>query len=416
VLTAMLQGEIITTGTELLTGRVAEQNGRYAARRLHQAAIPVQCLTVLGDGAPLFGETLRRAVQRSRFVIITGGLGPTDDDLTVDQAAQALGLRLVLHEGLLARIRRCLKERGLPWQEHFARLALIPEGALILDPGGQACGFSLRYEGTWLFFLPGVPREMQALFDAYVLPALVSLGGRRRLTVSRVLRFFGLTEGELQGVVTGLPDVFAGVTVGYYPNFPETHLALTLQGENRADLEATLNRAVERLAREVGDRLLGPEDVPLEELVGLRLREQNHTLAVAESCSGGLICHRLTNISGASDYFLGGVVTYSNQAKIDLLGVSPEILREKGAVSAETAYAMAQGVQRLFKAHYTLAATGIAGPSGGTPAKPVGTVFLGLGTPTHTYTRECHFNGDRSMIKTLTAETALDWLRRELGK
>lgn len=409
-----MQGEIITTGTELLTGRVVEANARYAARRLNEAGLPVQCITILGDGGPLFEEILRQATSRSRFVIITGGLGPTDDDLTVAGAAAALNLTLCKDQHLLDRIRRCLKERGLPWQERYAKLALIPKGATILDPGGAACGFSLKYQDTWLFFLPGVPREMQMLFDSFVLPTLVSLAGDRECLVSRTLRLFGITEGELQGVVAGLAEFAEGVNVGYYPNFPETHLTLTVRGPDPETLEERLTRLTRRLAGEIGDVLLGPEPGTLEELVGKRLRERGQTLAVAESCTGGLICHRLTNISGASDYFLGGVVSYSNQAKMDLLGVSPQTLKNRGAVSPETAQAMAEGARRVFKADFGLSVTGIAGPTGGTPEKPVGTVFLGLATPAGVSTRHHHFSGDREMIKTITAQTALDWLRREL--
>jgi nicotinamide-nucleotide amidase len=374
----------------------------------------VQCLTVLGDGAPLFEEILLQAVQRSRFIIITGGLGPTDDDLTVAQAAAALGWRLFQDEALLARVRRCLEKMGLPWEERYAKLALIPEGALVLDPGGAMCGFSLKHRDAWLFFLPGVPREMQQLFDGVVLPALLSLAGTRECSAVRTLRLFGITEGVLQGVVAGLAEFDRGVTVGYYPNFPETHLTLTVRGEDRRALEETLDRLTQRLAREVGEVLLGPEDGPLEALVGQRLKDRGGTLAVAESCSGGLICHRLTNIPGSSDYFLGGVVTYSNRAKLDLLRVPEETLREKGAVSHETAYAMARGVRELFHSHYGLSVTGIAGPTGGTAAKPVGTVFMGLAGPTAAMTAHHAFAGDREMIKTLTAQSALDWLRREL--
>jgi|YNPBryantNP2012_1023418.scaffolds.fasta_scaffold14353_3 nicotinamide-nucleotide amidase len=409
-----MQGEIITTGTELLTGRVAEVNARYAARRLNEVGLPLQCITILGDGGPLFGDILRQAVERSRFVIITGGLGPTDDDLTVAGAAAALDLTLIQDQDLLERIRRCLKERGLPWQDRYAKLALIPQGATVLDPGGAACGFSLKHRDTWLFFLPGVPREMQMLFDSFVLPALISLAGERECLASRTLRLFGITEGELQEVVSGLDEFAQGVTVGYYPNYPETHLTLTVRGRDPQALEERLNRLTSCLSGEIGEVLLGPESGPLEELVGQLLRARGQTLAVAESCTGGLICHRLTNIPGASDYFLGGVVSYSNQAKIDLLGVPSEILARQGAVSPETAQAMALGVRQVFKAGYGLAVTGIAGPTGGTPEKPVGTVFIGLATPAGVNTRHHHFSGDREMIKTITAQTALDWLRREL--
>jgi nicotinamide-nucleotide amidase len=410
----MLRGEIIATGTELVTGQVMDFNARYAARRLHEACLEVQSITFLGDAAPLLRETLAQAWGRSQFVIITGGLGPTEDDITVAAAAEALNLKLYEDEALLARIRRCLKDRGLVWEERYARLALIPEGATVLDPGGAACGFSLKHRGTWLFFLPGVPREMQGLFESFVLPHLVGLGDGGECLMTRTLRLFGLSEAEVQGAMARLAPFIQGVAVGYYPNFPETHLVLTMRGRERQQLEETLNRVTGLLAKEVGDVLLDPEGLPLEELLGRRLRARGLTLAVAESCTGGLICHRLTNIPGSSDYFLGGVVTYSNQAKLDLLRVPPATLAQHGAVSAETAGAMALGVRQVFHVPLGLAVTGIAGPRGGSPEKPVGTVFIGLATPHGVQARHYLFHGAREEIKALSAQSALDWLCREL--
>ena len=410
-----MQGEIIATGTELITGRVPDFNARYAARRLHDAGLTVQWLTILGDEPPRFREILLRALGRSRFIIITGGLGATEDDVTVAAAAEALGLPLLLDEGLLARIRRSLEERQTPWLERYSRLALIPRGAVVLDAGCLACcGFSLEHGGARLFFLPGVPSEMQALFDAYVLPSLVEVAGDAGALAQRTLRLFGISETQLQEVVSKIPEFQQGVSVGFYPNFPENHLCLTVRGRDRRILEETLDRLTAALAREVGDVLLGPEGTPLEELVGRQLREGGLTLALAESCTGGLIGHRLTNVAGSSDYFLGGVVCYGNQAKMDLLRVAPEVLAEWGAVSPETAREMARGAQTAFGAHLGLAVTGIAGPGGGSPGKPVGTVYIGLATPQAVEVWHYLFHGSREAIKILSAQTALDRLRRQL--
>ncbi len=409
-----MQGEIIITGNELMTGRVAEVNAHYAARRLHESGLPLICITTLGDGSPLFGEVLHRAMARSDFVIISGGLGPTDDDLTVAQAAAALNLQLIQDEAMATRLRRRLEERGSPWEPRYGKLALIPKGAVILDEGRSACGFSLKYQDTWLFFLPGVPREMRLLFESGVLPVLMAMAGAPGHLVQRCLRLFGKMEIEVQQAVHAIEPEFEGVDVGFYPNFPEIHLTLTARGPERARLQARLDTFIAALQQQVGDMLLGVDGARLEEVVGKSLRERRRTLAVAESCSGGLICHRVTNISGSSDYFLGGVVTYSNRAKMDLLGVAADILEEKGAVSPETAAAMARGVKELFHADYGLAVTGIAGPTGGTPEKPVGLVFMGLAGKKGVETRRHQFPGDRERVKTLTAQTALDWLRREL--
>jgi nicotinamide-nucleotide amidase len=409
-----MQGEIILTGTELVTGQVAEVNARYAARRLHESGLPVRCITMLGDGDPLFGEALGRAIRRSRYVIITGGLGPTDDDMTVAQAAEALNLEIIQDEGMRARIRQRLQQRGFAWHPRYGKLSLIPQGATILDAGRAACGFSLKCRDTWLFFLPGIPQEMRLLFESGVLPVLTDMAGRQGHLVQRSLRLFGKMEIEVQQAVHTVEQEVEGVEVGFYPNFPEIHLTLTARGHERLPLEKRLDRFIAALHQEVGEVLLGPEGETLEEVVGRQLREQGWTVAVAESCTGGLICHRVTNISGSSDYFMGGVVTYSNQSKMDLLRVATETMREKGAVSSETASAMARGVKELFLTDFGLAVTGIAGPTGGTPEKPVGLVFMGLATPNGVESRRHQFPGDREMVKTLTAETALDWLRREL--
>ncbi len=409
-----MQGEIIATGTELITGRVADFNARYAARRLHEAGLTVQRITILGDEPPLFQELLLQALARSQFIIITGGLGATDDDLTVAAAAEALGLPLHHDEALLARLRRFLEERQIPWLERHGRLALIPQGAVVLDPGGLACGFALKHNEVRLFFLPGVPTEMRGLFDDYVLPNLLEMAGDLGCLAQRTLRLFGISETQLQEVVAKIPEFQQGVSVGYYPNFPENHLTLTVHGRDPEALKETLDRLTAALAREVDDVLLGPEEVPLEELVGRRLKEGRLTLAVAESCTGGLIGHRVTSVAGSSDYFLGGVVSYSNEAKADLLHVDPEVLAQHGAVSPETARDMALGARGVFGADLGLSVTGIAGPSGGSLEKPVGTVYIALATPDEVEVWHYLFRGNREAIKVLSAETALDRLRRKL--
>jgi len=411
-----MQGEIIATGTELISGRVADLNARYAARRLQEAGLTLQRITFIGDEPPLLQEILCQALSRSRFIIITGGLGATEDDLTVPAAAEALGLPLIEDEALLNRLRHFLEERQIPWVARYARFALLPRGAVALDPEGMACGFALKHGEVRLYFLPGVPNEMRALFDAFVLPRLVEWAGDGKVVAQRTLRLFGISETQLQEVVSKIPEFQQGVSVGYYPNFPENHLTLTVHGRDRQELDKTLNRLTAALAREVNDVLLGPEEIPLEELVGRQLRARGFTLALAESCTGGLIGHRVTSVAGSSDYFLGGVVSYSNEAKVDLLGVPPEVLAQFGAVSPETARDLALGAQAAFGADLGLAVTGIAGPGGGSPEKPVGTVYIALATPDEVEVWHYLFHGNREAIKILSAETALDRLRRKLKR
>ena len=410
--TQQFTGEIICTGNEIISGRVADFNARYAAARLHEAGLTVQSITFLGDNTFQFEDTLARGLSRSRFIIITGGLGPTEDDITAAAAASLLQLPLHQDEFLLQRLKECFKKRGLPWEDRFARLALVPQGACILDPEAAACGFYLKHQDTLLYFLPGVPREMQLLFNNYVLPRLLQIAAGSAVVCQRTLRFFGLHETELQRLSQKVCRLRADLCVGYYPNFPENHLTLTVRGPNSKALEAALDEVTKDLAAQAGDAYLGA--VSLEENVGQLLQARKLTLAVAESCSGGLICHRITNVPGSSDYFLGGLVTYSNQAKIDFLKVPSETLQIYGAVSVPTAEAMALGAAAQLHADVALAVTGIAGPSGGSPEKPVGTVYLGLATSQGVKSRHCLFHGSREEIKILTAQTALDWLRLEL--
>lgn len=405
-------GEIICTGNEIITGRVADLNARYAAARLHESGLPVNYITFLGDNSLQFEDALLRALSRSRFIIITGGLGPTEDDITAAAAASVLQVPLHQDEVLLQRLQECFKQRGLPWEDRFARLALVPTGACILDPEATACGFTLKHRDTLLYFLPGVPREMQLLFDTYVLPPLLQVAAGGEIVCQRTWRFFGLHETQLQHLCQGVGRLHDDLSVGYYPNFPENHLTVTVRGPDAKSLEAALDELTGELAARAGNAYLGA--LSLEEKVGQLLRARKLTLAVAESCSGGLICHRLTNVPGSSDYFLGGLVTYSNQAKIDLLKVPASTLQTSGAVSAPTAEAMALGAAAQFHADVAVAVTGIAGPSGGSPEKPVGTVYMGLATSLGVKSRHCLFHGSREEIKILTAQTALDWLRLEL--
>ena len=255
-------GEIICTGNEIISGRVADVNARYAAARLHEAGLTVQSLTFLGDHAPLFQETLARGLARSRFIIITGGLGPTEDDITAEAAASVLQLPLHQDEYLLQRLRECFKHRGLTWEDRFARLALVPQGACILDPQATACGFYLKHQDTWLYFLPGVPREMQLLFDNYVLPPLLQVAAGGKAVCQRTLRFFGLHETELENLFHRVCRLHEGLSVGYYPNFPENHLTLTVRGPSSQAVEATLDQVTGDLLAQAGDACLGAVEKP----------------------------------------------------------------------------------------------------------------------------------------------------------
>jgi len=409
-----MRGEIITIGDELITGRVPDQNAHYLSSRLSSLGLVVTSISTVGDVPGDILEVLGRAVGRSDFILICGGLGPTEDDITTEVAAKFLKCPLVLNTWLLEYIKQSLTRRGLPWVDAYEKLALMPEGARLIDPQGTACGFYCRHQEVPLFFLPGVPEEVRYLAESKVLPLLLSYDREPAVVRQRLYKIFGLAEARIGELLEGLAGREEGVLLGYYPNFPENHVSVTIRGRTVGQTE----EALERLGREV-EAVLAPyvvarDGASLEEAVGRVLTERGLTLAVAESCTGGLIGHRLTSVSGSSAYFERGVVAYSNRSKIALLGVRPEVLERYGAVSAETARAMAEGARTSSGASLGLATTGIAGPTGGTPDKPVGTVYIALDSGKGAEAEHFLFPGDRAQVKMLTAETALARLLRFL--
>lgn len=410
-----MYGEIIIIGDELISGRTHDLNSRYLAGRLAEAGLKVQRMIVVGDDFRLGVETLKRALKASRFVIVTGGLGATRDDLTTEMVARALDRPLCRNARLADQLRAYVRARGLRMSAALEKMAWIPEDATVLDPSAGRCGFALVADDVRLYCVPGVPEQMRALLEASVLPDLKAAFPELEALHQRILKVYGLDEPAIAEVLEDLEGRTDGAVLGFYPHFPETHITIGWRARDAAGAGPKLD-AVEQMVR----RLLGPcvfsaENRELEEVVGELLVRTGRTVAVAESCTGGLIGHRLTNVPGSSAYFLGGALVYGNQAKIDLLGVAPEVLREHGAVSASTAQQMACGVRARLKADLGLAITGIAGPDGGTPEKPVGTVFLGLAAEDGVRTARYRFWGNRAQVKLHSATMAVDWLRRYLN-
>ncbi|MBW1817270.1 MAG: competence/damage-inducible protein A [Deltaproteobacteria bacterium] len=410
-----MEGEIITIGTELVSGRTLDLNAWYAAGRLAASGLQVTRITSVGDDYDKVSDALTRALAVSRFVIVTGGLGATDDDITSEIVAGALDRPLCLDKQMFQLIKHHSAARGLKVTASMEKMAWMPRGSRMLNPEGTACGFCLMEKDIPLYFLPGVPDQMRYLMDNFVLPEIIGLFETLPVVRQRVLKLYGLNEPSIAEMLGDLRNQTKGIVFGFYPNFPENHITLSLRGQDETSVLRELDRVKDEIKRLVGPGIFSEGSENMEEIIGQGLAEKDLTLSTAESCTGGLIGHRLTNVPGSSAYYMGGMVVYSNQAKIDLLGVSAETLEAQGAVSDRTVREMAEGVRRRMQTDLGLAVTGIAGPDGATKDKPVGTVHLGLAVESETFSRKYRFWGTREQVKHNTSMMALDWIRRYMN-
>lgn len=407
---------LISTGDELTSGRTVDTNANFLADRLSDAGFEVVAVLVVGDDRQRIAWAWQAAMQQAEAVISTGGLGPTADDLTTETVAEVTGRPLVLDEAVAESIRQRFAAMGREMPLNNLKQARFPRGAAVLpNPLGTAPGFRLDADTVsgrrYLFALPGVPREMKPMFTDQVLPWLVAHRGRDVVYLSRVFQTFGISESALDELVAGVVPVDRG-RLSFRAAFPQISVRLTIHGPpDRAARE--IAEWGDKLRERLGVYCYAEGDVTMEEVVGRELRRRGWRLAVAESCTGGLVGHRITNVPGSSSYFLGGVVAYSNEAKETFLGVRQQTLEQHGAVSVETAQEMAEGVRQRFGADVGLSITGIAGPEGGSPDKPVGTVCFGLATASERFARRYQLWGTREWIKLLSSQIALDWLRRQ---
>jgi nicotinamide-nucleotide amidase len=361
-------------------------------------------------------DAFLRAADRSEIVLVSGGLGPTRDDLTVEVLAQTFGRKLVQHEPSLRQIEAFFARVGREMAPSNAKQALVPEGAEVLpNPVGTAPGCMLAAGGAVFFCMPGVPRELYRMMDEQVAPRIAArrAGGPREVMRAALLRTFGLGESNLEDA---LKDVARepGVVLGFRTAFPDNFLRPVVRAASAAEAEAKLARLCATIEERLGALVYARGEEPLEAVVGRMLAERGLTLAVAESCTGGLIAGRITAVAGSSRYFRGGVVAYANEAKRDLLGVPEALLREHGAVSEPVARAMAEGARAKLGADLALATTGISGPDGGTPEKPVGLVWIAFASREAVEAEQMIFPFDRERHRTITSQTALDWVRRAL--
>jgi len=376
-----MKAEIIAIGTELLLGRIINTNTAYLGRKLAELGIDLYYQTTVGDNPERLIESIKRSLVRSDIIILTGGLGPTVDDITVETVKAIAG------------------RREIKW---------------IANKVGTAPGLIIEETGKALICLPGPPREMEPMFEKEIVPYLKKRFGLSSILKTRVIRTTGLAEIRVNGIVKGLLTLKPPTTVGIYARLGEVDLVIMSKAKNDRQAAKAIGPIEKKIQSRLKDHIFGFDGETLESAVGKALRKKKKTLAIAESCTGGLISDRITDVSGSSDYFLAGLVTYSNRSKENLLAVSKSALQRYGAVSRQAAAQMASGAKRLIKADIGLAVTGIAGPKGGTKAKPVGLVFIAFVDGKKKIVKRFRFKGSRQEIKFQSSQAALDMIRRNI--
>ncbi len=414
---------VLTIGDELLRGEIVDSNKSFLSERLLRLDLETARHVSVPDSPPEIREVLLEAARRARVVLCSGGLGPTRDDLTTEVVAATFGRKLVRDAATLDRMRAYFASVGREMSENNAKQADFPEGAEILpNPVGTAPGFLLETEppdcGAVVCCMPGVPRELYRMVDEELLPRLEARvtepGAGQRVVRAALIRTFGLGESALDRDLADLARGDPDLVLGFRTQFPDNLVRVLARGATAAAAEAKLERTVAEVLRRLGPLALDRSERRLEEIVGALLIERGTTLALAESCTGGLIAHALTQVPGSSAYLLEGVVAYSNQAKLRTLGVSESDLQKHGAVSEPVARQMAEGARRRAGADLGLSTTGVAGPGGGSEDKPVGTVFIALADQQGSVVRRYELTRDRERNKQLAAQIALEWVRRRL--
>lgn len=409
-----MRAEIIATGNELLADGVADTNSVFLAEELLQIGIETRFKTVVGDNEKEMEDAIRHAMERSDIVIITGGIGPTEDDITRKVVAKVTRRRLGLNEDALKAIKARLA--GREYYNSNDRQALLPVGSrLILNAVGTAPGFILEEEGKLIAVLPGVPREMEAMYQDGLRPVLQERFGGRKFITRRVLRTFGMPESAVNEAIAefmkkGAPQI--GLSASEYG----VDIRIIAHGLSAETAKALVEKAESGIRMILGDAVYGVDSQAMEEIVGALLMQRRLRLAVAESCTAGLISKRITDVPGSSEYFERAAVVYSNISKTEMLGVPAFLIKEHGAVSREVAAKMAEGIRSSARTDIGLSVTGIAGPSGGSTEKPVGLVYMAIASAYGVKVEEHRFLGNRRQIRLRASQAGLDMVRRHLIK
>ncbi len=407
-----MKAAIISIGNELLNGKTVNKNATFIAAKLYEIGVETVTVLTIRDDAFAIREALDLALQKAEVVISTGGLGPTHDDITKKVIAEYFGSALVLNEAILQKIQEKFKRRGSEMPPINRNQALVPENARLIDnPVGTAPGLLFERQNHWVFVLPGVPREMQAMVENFIVPFLKEKGQLPEIQV-HFYRTTGIAESRIYQLCRDFFEQFSDYEIAFLPKFTGVDIRVAVKTDSPdasrfAEFEA-------ELYRRIGKYIYTKGEEELEAVVGRLLKEKGYTIAVAESCTGGLVQDRITNVSGSSEYFMGGMVTYSNESKMKFLGVQVASLNQYGAVSDVVAREMATGVREAVGTTIGVSTTGIAGPTGATPEKPVGLIYIGLATPDAVLARRFVFTNDRRLNKELGAQAALELVRRYL--
>ena len=407
-----MNAEIIAVGSELLTPYRLDTNSLWLTDELNKIGIRVIHKAVVGDSRDEMRSSFRHALDRADLIIASGGLGPTDDDRTRETVAELLGRRLHLDEAIVREIQERFRRFARTMPEINKRQGMVPEGATVLpNPRGTAPALWLEADGHIIVLLPGVPHELKSIFETEVRPRLTKISGDERL-FTRDLRTTGLGESDVETRVRPLYQLYPDTETTILAAPTGTQLHPRTWSRNAAKAEKLLDEITDRMALALGEHLYSTKGEKLEEVVARVLTENRATIAVAESCTGGMLAERLTNVPGSSSYFLGGVICYSNDLKTSLVGVPQGIIEAKGAVSSEVALALADGIRKRTGATLGVGVTGVAGPGGGTPEKPVGLVHISLADEHGPRERAYRFPGDRERIRQFASQSALDAVRR----
>lgn len=410
-----MKAEIIAVGTEILLGDILNTNAQYLALQLAELGIDVYYQTVVGDNPQRLEDTLFHAFSRADLIITTGGLGPTEDDLTKETGSKYFEEELVLDERALKRIEKYFNRIGREMTENNRKQAYVPKnGKVLYNDNGTAPGIIIEKNGKILVMLPGPPKETVPMFEQQVKPYLAQ---KQEYTfVSRVLRVAGVGESAMEMAIKDIIDSQTNPTIAPYAKDSEALLRITAKAKSVQEGQNMIVPVAEEIYRRFGHDVYAEGETNMQTVVAKLLLDKQKTIATAESCTGGAIASALVEYAGVSKVFLDGCVTYSNESKIKRLGVKAETLEKYGAVSHETAKEMAEGAAKTAGTNIGLSTTGVAGPDGGTDDKPVGLVYIGLTIDGVTQTKECHFVGNREKIRVRAVHRALDWLRRELLK
>lgn len=410
-----MTAEIIAIGDELLIGQIANTNAAWLGEQLSAIGVPVKFMTAVGDEAGHIRQCLQIAVQRCDVLILSGGLGPTHDDVTKKAVADFFDAGpMQLDDKVLAHVQEIFKRRNMFMARSNEEQAYVPQRAKVLwNEMGTAPGLLFEKGEKYCFALPGVPAEMKNLAQQWVLPFLRARAGGAMMR-HRVIKTYGIAESTLAEKLAPVSDIERHGRLASLPSYHGVNLRISAAGFSEREVQQRIAAAEEMILARAGKYVYGFDQETMEEVVGRKLRARGETLAVAESCTGGLLAHRLTNIPGSSDYFMRGYVTYSNEAKTELLGVPEELLARHGAVSEACARAMASGARLQSGTTYGLATTGIAGPAGGTPEKPVGLVWAALASAENVTAKSVVFTNDRLINKERFAQLALGLLYQAL--